>query len=130
MRSNVVCSSIEGEGMELQCRKFFPRPPRKLPTGTIIYPFTLSIYGIATVTKTLESQKSTWQTTSMVALDDSINGESIDGYAEKPLGKPVVRKGTGRHKASFIVSKAHCFAHVQIGTRDSLQDSKKKPALL
>ena len=120
MQSNAVCSSIEGETVELETRKYSPRPPKKLPGIGVVYPFTLSIYGVARIHKANEEGHSKRVATSMIAKGDSVNGESIDGYALKPLGKSSVEHATGRHKASFIMAKK-CYAHVQISPRDALE---------
>ena len=65
----------------------------------------------------------------MRMFDDQVHGETLDGFAQKPIKKVVVYHATGTHKASFVTLKDG-YAHVEIAPRDhlnsaALSDSKK-----
>ena len=44
-------SSVEGEKLKLSTRQFFARPPIRLVTKKVQYPFSLGIHGIAEITE-------------------------------------------------------------------------------
>jgi hypothetical protein len=125
MRQSHVCNSVEGEVLELQCRKFSLQPPRKDPKlGKLIYPFKLSIFGIARITKPLDPHTSATKKTSLLAVGDEVHGEAVDGYGIRPVGRPAVGNATGTHKASFVTVKGSAYAHVEIGVRDHLESTR------
>lgn len=127
MRLSQVCSSIEGETLELQCRKFSPQPPRRDPkVGKLIYPFKISIHGYARITKPFESKTAAIREESLLNVDDEIHGEAVDGYGLKPVGRPTIEHATATHKASFVTVKGGAYAHVEIGVRDHLESSRSQ----
>lgn len=123
MRSAEICTSVEAEVLELQCRKFFPQQPRKDPTlGKIVYPFKVSIHGCARVSKSYEDDVPSLRPQSMRDFGDEVHGETLDGFAQKPIGKPRIDHGTSSHKASFVTIRRG-YAHVEISVRDHLNSA-------
>lgn len=120
MRSANVCSSVEAEVLELQCRKFFLQQPKINATlGKVVYPFKVSIHGSARVLEPYEDSAVYHRPKSMRKLGDEVHGETLDGFAQKPVGKPRIDHGTSSHKASFVKIRRG-YAHVEIGVRDHL----------
>lgn len=132
MRSAKVCSSVEGETLELQCRKFSVQQPRRHPDlGKVIHPFKISIHGYARVVKPYLKPYSAvgpndgstpLRQQSMLILGDEIHGEAVDGYGQKPIGRPEVRHATASHKATFVKVRGG-YAHVEISVRDHLSSA-------
>ena len=117
-----VGSSIEGNSLGLQTRKFLPRPPEKDSIlGVVVYPFKLGIFGLAQIAAELVPRKAIWSANSALNLGDELHGESISGKSEKPLSKPAVSAATGTHRASFITTKGRSFAIIEVGVRALLQ---------
>lgn len=130
MRSSSVCSSIEAEKIELQCRKFSPQRPRKdSRLSKTVYPFKLSIYGIARVLESYPEGRELYRSVSLKEGGDEINGEALDGFSFRPLGRPEVRNATHTHKASFIQCVGGVYVHVEIGNREQLAESDPAPTL-
>jgi hypothetical protein len=126
---NSVGDSIEGEKIELQCRKFQPHTPRRdAKMGCLVHPFKLSIFGKAWITEAYVGNKTLFCEGSKLELSDEVRGEAIDGFALRLLGKPAVVNATSSHKATSLRCRGGVYAHVEIGVREQLQ-AKKKPAL-
>ena len=122
MRYTDVSESIEGNALNIQCRKFNARPPCKDVTlGTIIFPFKLGILALATIAVELTPKACIWCETSHLDLGDSLQGEAIEGQCARPLGKVEVKPATAKHKASFLTTKGKSFARIEVGTRALLQ---------
>lgn len=122
MKSVIIGSSVEGISIEVQCRKYYQLLPLKdALLNRIVYPFKLSIFGRVTVLKPLEDGMLPINTNSLINIGDEIKGESIAGHCERALPKPEVKKGSGSHKASFIKTRGHSYARVDIGIREVLQ---------
>lgn len=123
MRSAEICSSVEADALQLQCRKFYPQQPRKDPNlGRIVYPFKVSIHGRAWVSKPYEDDVPNLREQSMRNLGDEVHGETLDGFAQKPIGRPKVDHATSTHKATFVTIRGG-YAHVEIGVRDHLNNA-------
>lgn len=126
MRSASVCTSIEGEKIYIECRKFTIQPPRR-ESGKCFYPFKISIHGEATVKQVYDGEGQLKSKRSFWAEGDEIHGEAIDGYAGKPIKNnniEVVNK-THTHKAQAITIRGGAYAHVEIGVRDHLASVKQ-----
>ena len=122
MRYTDILESIEGDALQLQCRKFNAHPPCKdTVLGKLVYPFKLGIFALASITQEFAPKVCVWYTTSHLDAGDALQGEAIEGKCVKPLGKPVVRAATGRHKASFLATRGATLARIEIGTRALLQ---------
>lgn len=122
MKSVVIGASVEGHSIQLQCRKYInllPMKDKKL--GRMIYPFKLNIFGRVEIKKKLEDGCTPISSKSMLDVGDEILGETLYGHCEKALPKPEIKKGTSSHSASFIKSRGHSFARVDIGIREVLQ---------
>lgn len=125
MRLSTIGSTVEGEKMELQCRKFSSHPPRRdSKLKKLVYPFKLSIHGFARITETYQDGKELCRETSHTALGDEVHGEAIDGFSLKPHGKERVEHATGTHKATFVSLRGGAYAHVEIGVREQLAQKK------
>lgn len=123
MRSAEICTSVEAEVLKLQCRKFFLQQPRKnAKLGNVVYPFKVSIHGRAWVSKPYEDGVPSLRPQSMRDLGDEVHGETLDGFAQKPIAKPRIDHGTSSHKASFVEIRRG-YAHVEIGMRDHLNST-------
>ncbi|MGO4803454.1 hypothetical protein ACEN2T_29730 [Pseudomonas sp. W22_MBD1_FP4] len=122
MNSSAVGASVEGDGLELKCRKFtLHQPKRNKDLNLLIYPFKLSIFGYATVKKEFSKSETLVNKTSGCNVGDSIHGEAVGGFSAKAPSKPEVKHATATHKASFIITRGQSFAFVEIGVRDHLQ---------
>lgn len=121
MKSSDVCTSIEGESLEITCRKFMPKPPKRdAKLGKLVYPFKLSIHGSATIKKEFENKGNPWREISHLNHNDEIHGEALDCFAGKPLKKPDLINATGTHKAMRLTTYGGSYAHVEIGIREHL----------
>lgn len=125
MKSSEICTSIEGESIELQCRKLTVHQPRREPDLGIVYPFKLGIRGIARIKQPLDSGSKPWRSTSYLAIGDQVSGETVDGFSCKPVKGVAVKKASGRHKGSFVTIRRRAYAHVEIGVRELLQRNPK-----
>lgn len=125
MRASQVGSEVEGDSLELQCRKINLHGPikEKLIKG-VVWRFKLSIHGYARVAKTLSDPSKRLSKGSLIQLGDEIHGEAISGFSVKPLNKASVAHATASHKATFISSRAYSYAAVEIGVREMLQARK------
>ena len=121
MKSSVICTSIEGNAIDLQCRKLTVHPPRREIGVGIVYPFKLGIRGNATIARPLNAGESPWRLSSYLAIGDEVFGETVDGFSGKPVKDAKVKKASGRHKGSFVTVKGRAYAHVEIGVRELLQ---------
>lgn len=125
MKSSQICTSIEGQSIDIQCRKFTAHPPRRDPNLGLVYPFKLGIRGLARVGRPLDPGSDPWRSGSFTASGDQIFGETIDGFAGKPIRNVRVGPATGRHKGSFVTIRGPAYAHVEIGVRELLQRKSK-----
>lgn len=117
-----ICTSIEGEKVGLQCRKFNALIPRKDSTmNQQVFPFKMGISSIAFIKEELNPKKSKYRKKSMLDVDATLLGESIDGFSIRPLGAPNIERGSGTHKASILNTKSFTYAHIEIGLRRLLQ---------
>lgn len=122
MRSSAIGDSVEGNGLDLQCRKFHLHGPTKTKlTKGLVYTFKLSIHGYARVSKTLADKTAPISSSSRLDEGDEIHGETINGFSSKPPGRPEVKHATSTHKATFVSTRGQSFASVEIGVRDQLQ---------
>lgn len=120
---------MEGEGLSLQCRKFTAHPPyRHKDTQKLVFPFKLSIFGLATVSKAYQEGTKPFYATSHRDVGDEIHGEAVGGFSSKAPSKPEIKHATGTHKASFVATRGPSYAYVEIGVRDQLQ-ANDVPAL-
>lgn len=125
MKSAEVGASVEGESIEVQCRKYQQLLPYKHPKiGSLVYPFKLSIFGKVSILKPLNDVVSKIREESLVAVGDEIQGESITGHCARALPKAEVKHATASHKASFVKTRGHSFAQVATGLRELLQRKK------
>lgn len=117
-----VGTSIEGSSLSLQTRKYLPKPPEKdSKLGKVVYPFKLTIFGIARIAAELNPKLPLWSLGSKLDHGDELHGESIFGRSEKPLGKPSVVNATGSHKATALATRGRSFAKIEVGVRSLLQ---------
>ncbi|WP_223555315.1 hypothetical protein [Pseudomonas sp. BF-R-01] len=122
MRSSAIGDSVEGDSLELQCRKIYLHGPTKTRfTNKLVFSFKLSIHGFAKIAKPLGDPTKQLSAKSHVEEGDEIHGERIFGFSSKPLGRQEVRHATGTHKATFVPTRAKSYALVEIGVRDQLQ---------
>lgn len=119
MRSTTVCNSVEGDTIELQCRKFYTHPPRRDPNRGLVYPFKVSIHGFARISKPYETNAPISRKESFVGEGDEIHGEALDGYSLKPIAKAKIEHATSTHKASFVTLRKG-YAHIEIGMREHM----------
>ncbi|MDO8048497.1 hypothetical protein O3301_08460 [Janthinobacterium sp. SUN211] len=127
-----IGSSVEGEKLELQTRKFYPYPMRRCPrTNKWQHPFSLAIFGSAEIHQAYNApQNEAYLQTSMVAAGDSIHGSAVSGWASKTLKEPNIVKATGTHSANSLLVKGGCFAQVDAPPRehsDSADIQKRHP---
>lgn len=127
-------ASIEGRGMALKTRKFFPVLPTRGKNGVLKYGFKLGMNSHAELTKAYDEPEScVAYSTSMVCVGDSIKGTVISGWCAKPHAKPYVSKGSGSHSATFIDVQSDCFAMLNQGVREHYNNeetAKKNPPLV
>lgn len=119
-----VCASIEGAKIAFSTRQFFSGPPVMNATlGGRVYPFKLGMHGYATITKSLDNpEEERVYESSMVNVDDDIQGGSLDGWCTKVIKPPKKETGvTGTHSASQGVVSGHVYVHIQSGHRDHMQ---------
>lgn len=129
MRYAEVCTSIEAEKMEIQCRRFTARTPKKdAKLGKTVYPFKLSIHGFARVTEAYAKDAILYRDESHTGSDDELHGTTVDGFAVKPLGKQRVEHATGTHKATYVQCRGGVYAHVEIGVREHLAKDQQELA--
>jgi len=122
MRSSAIGDSVEGNALELQCRKFHLQGPIKTKlTKGLVFSFKLSIHGFARVSKTLAEKCTPISDASRLNEGDEIHGETINGFSSKPPSRPEVKHATSTHKATFVATRGQSFASVEIGVRDQLQ---------
>lgn len=122
MRLSAIGDSVEGNGLELQCRKFHLQGPikSKLVKG-LVFTFKLSIHGFARVSKILPDPSTKISEGSLLNEGDEIHGETINGFSSKAPGRPKIKHATSTHKASFVATHGQSYATVEIGVRDQLQ---------
>lgn len=130
-----IGASVEGEKVDLHTRQFFHYPPKRRPgTKTSLYLFKLGIRGTATITEAYATAAEACEySSSMLCVGDSIAGQSITGWAKKPLGKPNVTMGSGTHNESQLSISGGCFASVEISPREHLQSpeiQKRNPPVV
>ena len=126
MITSGVGDSVEGDGLNLQCRKLYLHGPIKSKDlNRLIYTFKLSIHGFATVSKSLPENAIAVSESSRTDIGDAIHGEAIGGYSFKAPGRQTVDHATSTHKAKFISTRSQSFAFVEIGVRDHLQAAAK-----
>lgn len=122
-----ICNSIEGERLLLQCRKFSPLRPRNDDVmKQLVFPFKLGISSLVTITEELNPKNYRFKAGSILDMDVSLLGETIDGFSLKPLGTQKIVQGSAQHKASEINTKGFAYAHVEIGLRALLQKREEK----
>lgn len=122
MRASSIGDSVEGNALELQCRKFKMHGPTKSKfTKRLVFSFKLSIHGFARITKSLSEDCSKISPDSMLSEGDEIHGETINGFSSKPPGREEVKHATSTHKATFVATRGQSYAQVEIGVRDHLQ---------
>lgn len=125
MKSASIGSSVEGESIAVQCRKYFQLIPfRHEKLKKTVYPFKLSIFGKVTIVKSVEEGVVLVCEQSMLEVDDEIQGQAIFGHCSKAVPKPQIINATGTHKASFIKTRGHSYARVDTGLRELLQANK------
>ncbi|CAM3805780.1 hypothetical protein CCOS865_01851 [Pseudomonas reidholzensis] len=122
MRKSAIGDSIEGNALELQCRKFKMNGPTKSKfTKALVFNFKLSIHGFARISKPLGDTETQVSDKSMINVGDEIHGESINGFSSKPMGREEVKHATSTHKATFVSTRGKSYANVEIGVREFLQ---------
>lgn len=122
MRTSAIGDSVEGNALELQCRKFSLHGPTKTKkTKALVFAFKLSIHGFARVAKELQDSTNQISEDSMIDEGDEIHGETINGFSSKAPSRPEVKHATSTHKASFVSTRGPSYAVVEIGVRDQLQ---------
>ena len=128
MRSSAIGDSVEGDSLELQCRKISLHGPTKNKLSPkLVFSFKLSIHGYARIAKPLADLTAVLSQTSHVSEGDEIHGERIFGFSFKPLGRQEVKHATGTHKATFVATKANSYALIEIGVREHLQAIDQRP---
>ena len=127
MKSSAVCTSIEGEKISINCRKFSVQIPYR-DSGKFYFPFKLSIHGAATIKEAYASKNKLKNQNSFWGEGDEIHGEAVDGYSGKAFRKePEVVNLTSTHKAQAINMRGGVYAHVEIGMREQLNNKKIAP---
>lgn len=122
MIATSVCSSLEAEKILIRARKFQVQPPRRDPKiGKMVFPFKVSIFGVALIEEAYESDVVLYRECSHRAIGDELRGEALDGFAKKPFGRERVAKGSGTHKATFVDMRGGVYAHVEIAPRHLLE---------
>lgn len=130
MIATSVCCSLEAEKIEIQARKFLMQTPRRdSKLNKLVYPFKVSIFGIARVSQVYPDDQGLYRECSMRCEGDELRGETLDGFATKPIGKQRVAKATASHKATFVDCRGGVYAHIEIGPRHLLAASNK-PAMI
>lgn len=118
-------SSVEGEKLNLKTRQFHVQLPKKDPvSGARRFCFKLGINSEAEVSEALADTTRSIYTNSLLAVGDSIHGETVTGWACKPLGPPYVSKGSGTHSAKYLSISGGCCAVVVIPPREILQSAE------
>ena len=121
MKSSEIGASVEGESLILQSRKYTVHVPyRDRDTKMMVYPFKLSIFGIATIKKALSGVNPV-NPTSFIDEDDEVHGTSLSGHSSKILGRETVQHATHTHKATFVTTRGLSYAVVEAGTREQMQ---------
>jgi hypothetical protein len=129
-RKGNVGDSIEGRKVSVQTRQFHPFPPKKnAETGERRYGFKLGIRSTAEIAEENDAADIPVSSKSMKSLGDSVFGESISGWARKPLGDPNVSKGSASHSAGFLLISGGCFAQVVVGPREIMENSAYQESL-
>lgn len=120
-----ICSSVEGEKLSFNTRKFNSYPPTFNEILKInVWPFKLGINGYVEIDTPLEDPPNTvTNLNSLTATGDSVQGGTIDGWSTKPIKNTHVGNLTGTHKATLGTLKGHSYAHVQSGQRDHQQSA-------
>lgn len=113
--------SIEGQTIGLQARKFLIYPPQKRGELGMVFPFKLSIFGIATINVELTPKRYFLSEKSALNLGDELRAESVNGFARKTVRKPQVTAATGTHQAQFSEAKGGAYAHIQVPQRSIAQ---------
>ena len=112
-----VCSSIEGNKFKLSTRRVIPQPSPVIDkdSGKKVYKFKLGIDGNVVIVEPLSSSELPIYKTSMLKVDDRIQGTSIDGWTDKVIRPGDIRviNRTSTHKGSEIELKCRFYAHVQ-----------------
>jgi hypothetical protein len=73
-----ICTSIEGEKLFLQCRKFNPLRPRKDDTlNQLVFPFKLGINALAIINEELNPKNYKFRDISILDMDSCLSGETI-----------------------------------------------------
>ncbi|MCH9742149.1 MAG: hypothetical protein K0U21_02965 [Proteobacteria bacterium] len=119
-----VCASIEGKKVAFSTRQFFPGPPEiNEVLGQRIYTFKLGIHGHAQIQTSLENPEiERVYESSMIDVNDDIQGGSLDGWCTKAIKSPKKKTGvTGTHSASQGIVSGHVYVHIQSGHREHMQ---------
>jgi hypothetical protein len=114
-----ICSAIEGEQIALKTRQFFPGRPAMVK-GVKRWNFSLGINSSAWIVKSYAKPDEATYATSMLAVDDKVQGGGIDGWTRKPLGTPKKIKGSGAHSAYALTVYGGCYAHIESAERAHL----------
>jgi len=129
-----IGSSVEGEKIDLETRKFYPYPMRKCRrTNKWQHPFSLAIFGSAEINQSYSDPSTQAHlTTSMLEVGDRIHGTAVSGWASKTLKEPTITKVTHTHSASTLSIKGGCFAKVDAPPREhseSAEIQKRHPPI-
>jgi hypothetical protein len=132
--SSSTGSSVEGEKIRLQTRKFSAVPPIRCPiTNKTKYRFRLGMRGEAEIHECYADPGScVYFTTSFTDTGDRIEGSSVSGWAWKPLGKPHVTTCSGTHSGTVVQITGGSLAQVEAPPRehlDSADIAARNPAI-
>lgn len=124
--SVVTGAAIEGEKLKLQTRKFDSYPPKRVAeTKQVRYTFKMGMHSDAEIAEAYPNPQAVCiYRTSMVCVGDKISGQTISGWALKPLGPPNISKGSGTHSASHLSISGGCYSWIAISPREILENAE------
>jgi hypothetical protein len=120
--SSSIGSSVEGEKIRLQTRKWQTPPPIRCEiTKKLQYRFRLGMRGEAEIGEAyIDPPTIVHFLTSFTFEGDRIEGSSVSGWAWKPLGRPNVTTCSGTHSGTVVQISGGSLAQVEAPPREHL----------
>lgn len=125
VQSSSIGSSVEGEKLRLQTRKWSAVPPIRCPvTQKKQYRFRLGMRGEAVIREAYENpNEHVYLTTSFTAVGDFIEGAAVSGWTRKPPGPPHITTCSGTHSGTVVQVSGGCFAEIEQAPREHLNSA-------
>ena len=125
-QSSSIGSSVEGEKLRLQTRKWYVTlPVRCKRTKKMQYRFKLGMRSEAVIGQAYEDPETMIHiVSSFIEAGDRIEGAVISGWSYKTLKEPNVTKCSGTHSGSVLQVVGGCLAQVDASPREHLDSAE------